>query len=415
MSSSSLSNKNSRSVSLLGTLSDADRPLRDRPEGAAASTPPGPAVVPEVRIVLAGLADDQAVLTVRGEVDFKSAPQLDVLFDAVTASAYPSVVLDPTGMDSIDPAGLTVIVTAASSLIASGDQLTIRSSLSEIARVLDSSWLAGLISLELPGPSLERLGPEQAIPDSAISLRVALPDVAQHLSRAKVVPANDGAIDGALRLAVALARTMVDGADGASVTLRRDGRLGTVAASDQTVSDMDANQYATGEGPCVDAAIEGRRFHAQSLEEETRWPAFTPRARALGISAILSSPLLAEGQPVGALNIYSRTAAAFGAKEQELASVFATEASNILSDAGVQMNDDQMTGRFEGALRTREIIAETQGVIIERQDVGEDDAFDILRRFSQRSGRPLSRAGRGRDGLGSAVLAGSRPSHERSP
>jgi anti-anti-sigma factor len=371
--------------------------------------------VPEVRIVLAGLADDQAVLTVRGEVDFKSAPQLDVLFDAVTASAYPSVVLDPTGMDSIDPAGLTVIVTAASSLIASGDQLTIRSSLSEIARVLDSSWLAGLISLELPGPSLERLGPEQAIPDSAISLRVALPDVAQHLSRAKVVPANDGAIDGALRLAVALARTMVDGADGASVTLRRDGRLGTVAASDQTVSDMDANQYATGEGPCVDAAIEGRRFHAQSLEEETRWPAFTPRARALGISAILSSPLLAEGQPVGALNIYSRTAAAFGAKEQELASVFATEASNILSDAGVQMNDDQMTGRFEGALRTREIIAETQGVIIERQDVGEDDAFDILRRFSQRSGRPLSRAGRGRDGLGSAVLAGSRPSHERSP
>ena len=415
MSSSSLSNKNSRSVSLLGTLSDADRPLRDRPEGAAASTPPGPAVVPEVRIVLAGLADDQAVLTVRGEVDFKSAPQLDVLFDAVTASASPSVVLDPTGMDSIDPAGLTVIVTAASSLIASGDQLTIRSSLSEIARVLDSSWLAGLISLELPGPSLERLGPEQAIPDSAISLRVALPDVAQHLSRAKAVAANDGAIEGALRLAVALARTMVDGADGASVTLRRDGRLGTVAASDQTVSDMDANQYATGEGPCVDAAIEGRRFHAQSLEEETRWPAFTPRARALGISAILSSPLLAEGQPVGALNIYSRTAAAFGAKEQELASVFATEASNILSDAGVQTNDDQLTGRFQGALRTREIIAEAQGVIMERQDVGEDDAFDILRRFSQRSGRPLSRAGRGRDGLGSAVLAGSRPSHERSP
>jgi GAF domain-containing protein len=229
---------------------------------------------------------------------------------------------------------------------------------------------------------------------------VALPDVTQHLSRAKAVAANDGAIEGALRLAVALARTMVDGADGASVTLRRDGRLGTVAASDQTVSDMDANQYATGEGPCVDAAIEGRRFHAQSLEEETRWPAFTPRARALGISAILSSPLLAEGQPVGALNIYSRTAAAFGAKEQELASVFATEASNILSDAGVQ---------------TREIIAEAQGVIMERQDVGEDDAFDILRRFSQRSGRSLRE--RAEDVMGSArqSLSGLAPGHERSP
>ena len=415
VSSSSLSNKNSRSVSLLGTPSDADRPLRDRPEGAAASTPPGRAVVPEVRVVFVGFADDQAVLAVRGEVDLTSAPQLGVLFDAVTASGYPSVVLDLTGMDSIDPAGLTVIVSAASSLIASGDQLTIRSSLSEIARVLDASWLAELISLELPGPSRERLGSEQVTPDSAISLRVGLPDVAQHLSWVKAVPANDGAIDGALRLAVALARTMVDGADGASVTLRRHGRLGTVAASDQTVSDMDANQYATGEGPCVDASIEGRWFHAQSLEEETRWPAFTPRARALGISAILSSPLRAEGQPVGALNIYSRTAAAFGAKEQELASVFATEASNILSDAGVQMNDDQLTGWLQGALRSREIIAEAQGVIMERHDIGENDAFDVVPRFSQRFGRSFRE--RAEDVVGSVrqSLPGPAPGRERSP
>jgi anti-anti-sigma factor len=368
-----------------------------------------------VRVVFAGFADDQAVLAVRGEVDLTSAPQLGVLFDAVTASGYPSVVLDLTGMDSIDPAGLTVIVSAASSLIASGDQLTIRSSLSEIARVLDASWLAELISLELPGPSRERLGSEQVTPDSAISLRVGLPDVAQHLSWVKAVPANDGAIDGALRLAVALARTMVDGADGASVTLRRHGRLGTVAASDQTVSDMDANQYATGEGPCVDASIEGRWFHAQSLEEETRWPAFTPRARALGISAILSSPLRAEGQPVGALNIYSRTAAAFGAKEQELASVFATEASNILSDAGVQMNDDQLTGWLQGALRSREIIAEAQGVIMERHDIGENDAFDVVPRFSQRFGRSFRE--RAEDVVGSVrqSLPGPVPGRERSP
>jgi anti-anti-sigma factor len=300
-------------------------------------------------MALARLADDHAVLTVRGEVDLPSAPELGLLFDAVTASGYPSVVLDLTGMDSVDPAGLTVIVSAASNLIASGGQVTIRSSLSEIVRVLDASWLAGLISLEPPGPSQERFGPEQVTPDSAISLRVALLDVAQHLSRAKVL-AYDGQMDGALRLAVALARTMVEGADGASVTLRRHGCLGTVAASDQTVSDMDANQYATGEGPCVDASIEGRWFHAQSLDEETRWPAFTPRARGLGINAILSSPLMAEGQPVGALNIYSRTAAAFGAKEQELASMFAAEASNIVSAAGVQMNDDRLAGWLQGAL-----------------------------------------------------------------
>jgi GAF domain-containing protein len=163
-----------------------------------------------------------------------------------------------------------------------------------------------------------------------------------------------------------------------------------VAASDQTVSDMDANQYATGEGPCVDASVAGRRFHAESLEEETRWPAFTPKARALGIGAILSSPLLDQGGPVGALNIYSKTASAFGPKDQELAARFAAEASNLLSDVRVKKtNDDQRSRRLHGALRNREIIALAHGVIMERENVLETDAFAMLRRFSQTSNRPL--------------------------
>jgi GAF domain-containing protein len=146
-----------------------------------------------------------------------------------------------------------------------------------------------------------------------------------------VVPADDDLVDAALRLVVALARATVSGADGVSVSLRRHGRLATVAASDQTISDMDRDQYATGEGPCVDASNNGRWFHVESLAHETRWPSFTPRARKLGINTILSTPLLAHSQPVGALNIYSRTRAAFSVKEQELASVFATEASVILT------------------------------------------------------------------------------------
>lgn len=93
----------------------------------------------------------------------------------------------------------------------------------------------------------------------------------------------------------------MDGADGVSVSLRRHGHLATVASSDQTILEMDADQYATGEGPCVDASVEGRWFHVESLDNETRWPAFIPRAQKLGINAILSIPLLAGDRPIGAL------------------------------------------------------------------------------------------------------------------
>jgi hypothetical protein len=95
--------------------------------------------------------------------------------------------------------------------------------------------------------------------------------------------------------------------------------------------------------------------------------------------------------------------------------VFAAEASNILSDAGVQMTGNQPTGRFQGALRIREIIPEVLGVIMKAQDLGENDAFDIMRPFSQMSGRSLRE--RAEDVVGSTRRSepGLAPGREKSP
>jgi anti-anti-sigma factor len=340
--------------------------------------------------VVVDLEDEQAVLGVAGDVDLLSASVLGSFVDAVITNGYTSVVLDLAEVSSIDVTLGAVVASVASRLVAAGGRLTIRSASPAVARVLDIAWLAAVISLENPRPGRERLGPEQSATARRLPVVATLPGTAHVFGEATAIRASGDYVDGALRLVVALAQATVGGADGASVSLQRHGRLATVAASDRTVSEMDANQYATGEGPCVDASLKGRWFHAESLEEETRWPTFTPRARALGISAILSSPLVAQGRSVGALNIYSQTPAAFAQKDQELAAVFAAEASILLSDALVQATiDDQRARWLEGALRTREIIAEAHGVIMERENVVEGDAFAILRRFSQKSNRPL--------------------------
>jgi hypothetical protein len=62
------------------------------------------------------------------------------------------------------------------------------------------------------------------------------------------------------------------------VTLSRHGQMTTVASSDETIAQTDRDQYATGQGPCLAAAAEGRGFHVESLAAETRWPEFIPRA-----------------------------------------------------------------------------------------------------------------------------------------
>jgi hypothetical protein len=163
-----------------------------------------------------------------------------------------------------------------------------------------------------------------------------------------------------------------------SVILARSG----VAASDQTISSMDADQYAAGEGPCVDASTEGRRFHSESLSEEARWPDFTPKALGLGINAILSTPLLTQDHPVGAINMYSRTIQAFADRDLELAAAFATEASLILTHAGAGMSEDDLAARLAESLRAREVVAQAQGILMQREALSADEAYATLRRLA---------------------------------
>jgi anti-anti-sigma factor len=327
-----------------------------------------------------------AVVGVAGELDLVSAPSVKAILGEVIDGGHTSVVLDLAQLRFMGAAGLEIIATCASRLAKAGGELAIRTPSALVVRLLEITGLTEAIRLEGP---FHHLGPEQSENRPGEPARDVAVELVGHVRQVTAIPADDDVVDGALRLVVALARATVGGADGVSVSLRRHGRLATVAASDQTILDMDASQYATGEGPCVDASVEGRWFHIESLDDETRWPAFVPTAKELGINAILSSPLLADGQPVGALNIYSRNSAAFAPKDQELAAIFATEASTILKDAGAAASDDQLTERLQDALVARGVIAQAQGVLMERGGISPEAAFAALRRFSQETNTTL--------------------------
>ncbi len=233
------------------------------------------------------------------------------------------------------------------------------------------------------------VGPEErSLPRAAADIES---DLSRSLLRVAAIPANEDVLDAALRLVVALARVTVTGADGVSVCLSRHGSLTTVAASDATVTGMDRDQYATGEGPCVAAATEGHWFHVESLDDERRWPAFIPRARERGINSILSTPLLTQTRPVGALNIYSLRAGAFAKPELELSSMFATRASDLLVSAAMDVSMEDLSRQLQDALKGRDVIAQARGVLMGRDGVTADAAYTMLRRSSRQSSTPLRR------------------------
>ncbi len=335
----------------------------------------------------------EAVVSVQGALDDPALVELIGLLDTVIASGYSSMILDLVGVDSLAPAGPAAIATAAQRLAAQDRRLSIRSPSRVIEQRLVADGLAHLIVDEefelMPGRPAQPSAVIARVPDNAGPVPPGAGPAGRFVERAGAIPTDTDLVDAALRLVVELARTTVAGADGVSVSLRRHGQLATVAASDTTILEMDAEQYAAGEGPCVDASVKGRRFHARSLDDEDRWPTFTPKARALGIQAILSSPLVAHSHSVGALNIYSLQPWAFDGDDQNLAMRFATEVSAILTDAGVDISDDRRSERFQASLRSREVIAQAQGVIMERDGITEDQAYTVLRVHSQRTGISL--------------------------
>jgi anti-anti-sigma factor len=342
------------------------------------------------------------VLALCGRVESHAAFELGALLDSAIDQHPDALILDLSKLEFMGASGMVAISNAEKRLADMGRELTIRSPSVLVNRLLEMKETAESARPEHGRAGHGHLGAEDLHPEKASPSHSETPALSADLRQITAMPAHPDVIDGALGLVVELALSCIGGADGVSVSLLRHGVLSTVAASDETIMAMDADQYATGEGPCVDASMKGHWFHAESLDTETRWPSFTPQARGLGIKAILSSPLTAFSQPVGALNIYSRTAESFEVKDQESAARFARKASMILSDARVGVNDTEMANRFKEALYSREVIAMAKGVMMERYGFEEDAAFDAILRLSLYHGEPL------RD-LAHSVVLSARP------
>ena len=237
----------------------------------------------------------------------------------------------------------------------------------------------------------EGLGPEERSRPTEVVADTEISDLSRGLLRVAAIPASQDVLDAALRLVVALARVTVSGADGVSVCLSRHDTLVTVAASDDRVSGMDRDQYATGEGPCVAAATEGHWFHVESLDEEQRWPAFIPRARERGINSILSTPLLTQTRPVGALNIYSLHPGAFAKPELEMSSMLAARASDLLVSAAMDVSMEDLSRQLQEALLGRDVVAQARGALMQRHGISAEAAYTMLRRSSRQENTPLRR------------------------
>ncbi|MGV9247818.1 GAF and ANTAR domain-containing protein [Streptomyces sp. NPDC003710] len=177
----------------------------------------------------------------------------------------------------------------------------------------------------------------------------------------------------------ASATGLVQGCDAAGILVLRGNQVQSLAPTDQLVVDSDQLQQRLREGPCFDAArssVGERVFRIADFSGERRWPAYVPEARKLGLGSMMGFLLFTEDEDLGALNLYSRTPGAFSEASE-------TAGWLLASHAAVAFSSARTHAQLQQAIATRHVIGEAMGILMGSHHLTEEQAFDVLRRYSQ--------------------------------
>lgn len=203
---------------------------------------------------------------------------------------------------------------------------------------------------------------------------------AEQMARLARELSAQGSVQATLDAISSSAVRLIDGCDAAGILTVSKGRAVTLSVCGDMVAESDRLQGEFGEGPCFDAArrVDGQRLFriADMTRPQPDWPRYSRAARDLGIGSMTGVLLYTHEEDFGALNLYSRRPGAFGEEVEAAGWLLASHAAVALATA-------RTVDQLEHALETRHAIGEAMGILMERHELSEDEAFGVLRRLSQ--------------------------------
>jgi GAF domain-containing protein len=159
----------------------------------------------------------------------------------------------------------------------------------------------------------------------------------------------------------------------------------TAAYTEEAAVRLDAAQYSSGRGPCLEAAQRRVPVRVATDGEDQRWPEFLAATREQGVHASLSVPLIldptetdSEGELVGSLNVYSRSATAFDPFDEQLMRLYTVAASNAITNARRWQQSRDTVAQLERALTSRTDIDQAKGLLRALHGESADEAFQRL-------------------------------------
>ena len=202
----------------------------------------------------------------------------------------------------------------------------------------------------------------------------------------------------------------IEGCDAVGVTVVMEDRPRTAAYTTAKTLEIDAVQYAVGDGPCLDAFRHGRENLVDLGGALERWPMFTASVPIDHVQTLFAVPLVSGTRCFGALNLYGEKRHAFDHSDVELVRLAATRAADAIGAVVDVEGARTVAAQMEQAMASRAVIEQAKGVLMARHGVDEKEAFELLRQQSQRLNVKLR-------SLAAELVNGasSRPSEDEMP
>jgi PAS domain S-box-containing protein len=224
----------------------------------------------------------------------------------------------------------------------------------------------------------DRVKLEQEVDD----LRTSVDVLSALASINRLVAEDDDGLQTALQRLVDLGSRTAR-SDAAAMLLGPQGPRALVFTTD-CAGELSTLQASAG-GPSAETLIDGQP-RAVGSDDLARWPALEAGARRYGVRSIVTHPIRVDGAIAGTFTLYTKADAGDAAT---VARLLADHATVALANAELYTSARQLATHLAAALESRGVIEQAKGILMATQGCGPDEAFDILRRASQRQNRKL--------------------------
>ena len=184
-------------------------------------------------------------------------------------------------------------------------------------------------------------------------------------------------VDDVLVDVTAAAKELIAGVDIAGVLLvGKGGTHQTLAPTSDVMFKLDELQMTTGEGPCLQAALDEIVIRTDDFRNEPRFPNYAPKVVELGLLSALSLKLYTADRTAGALNLFGYEPRPWNSEAETIGMVLAAHAASAILAS-------RESEQLQSALSTRDRIGQAKGIIMERFKIDDVRAFEMLRKLSQ--------------------------------